>query len=133
MWILRSVKQTCISNYTVRPKYKEYVNKINTLFICFILLGLHSFCDKNASSFVTVWQRGGELRQVLHAHTAHADSTRPAGHRQHRPERVRRLFLHQPAVPPSISARKRRMRQNPSVIPNHNNDDYKLKNLSVYC
>lgn len=85
------------------------------------------------SSLVTVWQRGRELRQVLHTHPAHADPTRPAGHRQHRPERVRWLLLHQPAVPPPLSARKRRMRQNPSVTPSHNNDDYKLKHLSIYC
>lgn len=61
--------------------------------------------------FLTVWQRSRELRQVFHTRAARADPSRPAGHRQHRPERVCRLLLHEPSVYPSIPAQRRMRRE----------------------
>lgn len=63
---------------------------------------------------LAVRQRGGELRQVLHAHPAPAHASRPAGHRQHRPSRLLRLLLHQPPVRaplPGLPAHRMRRRR----------------------
>lgn len=88
-----------------------------------ITLSLSSFF-----SSLTVWKGSRKLWQVLHAHAARTDPSRPAGHRQHRPGRVRWLLLHQPSVYPSISA-QRGMRRKHSKRPMTN----RLSLFSSFC
>lgn len=71
-----------------------------TIFLSFLVVKI----TKKKS--LSVWQRSRKLRQVFHAYAACADPSRSAGHRQHRPERVRRLLLHEPSVPPSVPAQR---------------------------
>lgn len=59
----------------------------------------------------TVRQSSRELRQILHPHAAHADPSRPTGHRQHRPERICWILFHKPRVYPPIVASQRSMRR----------------------
>lgn len=81
-------------------------------------------CDFFFFFFLTVWQRGGELRQVLHAYPTPAHAARRAGDNQHRPGRVRRLLLHQPSVRSPVARqqrmrRRRRMVESLTKIPAH--------------
>lgn len=56
-------------------------------------------------------QSSRELRQILHPHAAHADPSRPTGHRQHRPERICWILFHKPRVHSPIVASQRGMRR----------------------
>lgn len=61
-------------------------------------------------------QRSRKLWQVFHTYPTRSHPSGPAGHCQHRPGRVRRLFLHQPSVPPSIPAQRGMRRERTEIL-----------------